>query len=76
MRRTFISPVAPSGLAERARGQRACPDCRRTVHSEDVSWEHVRSSEQSWRMLAGREGYVASCPEHGTRLGHVWTLMS
>jgi len=50
-----------------------CPNCEIVVGKFNKG--HYRSSEESWRSLAGREGEHYYCSECSTQLGsHYWKL--
>jgi hypothetical protein len=40
--------------------QLQCPQC--DLQSDNLNWFEYRTSDASWRHLAGREGFYAECP--------------
>ena len=39
---------------------KSCPNCN--LESEKQEWNKFRTSNDSWRNLAGREGFYSKCP--------------
>jgi hypothetical protein len=37
-----------------------CPECN--LQSDNLNWFEYRTSDNSWRHLAGRQGFYAKCP--------------
>lgn len=38
-----------------------CPKC--SLKPEKLNWFEFRTSNHSWRHLAGRQGFISECPE-------------
>lgn len=48
-----------------------CPKC--DLRSHNLNWFEFRTSDASWRHLAGREGFYAKCPECNIEVRYIVT---
>ena len=46
------------------------------VEAQGLSWYHVRSSDASWRHLAGCEGFYSKCPKCNATVNSIVTVMN
>jgi hypothetical protein len=51
-----------------------CPQC--TLQSDNLNWFEFRTSDASWRHLAGRQGFYAECPVCNIEVQNIVTKMS
>lgn len=51
-----------------------CPQC--TLQSDNLNWFEFRTSDASFRHLAGRQGFYAKCPVCDIKLNNIITIMS
>ena len=46
------------------------------VEAQGLSWYHFRSSDASWRHLAGCEGFYSKCPKCNATVNSIVTVMN
>jgi hypothetical protein len=51
-----------------------CPKCG--LESEKLEWFKFRTSSDSWRHLAGREGFYSKCPDCKINVDDIVTVMN
>lgn len=51
-----------------------CPKCG--LKSNNLKWFKFRTSDDSWRHLAGREGFNAKCPDCNKVVKNITTAMN
>lgn len=51
-----------------------CPECG--LQSNNLNWFKFRTSNESWRHLAGREGFYAKCPDCNKVVKNITTAMN
>jgi hypothetical protein len=51
-----------------------CPQC--ALQSDNLNWFEFRTSDASWRHLAGRQGFYAECPECNIEVGYIVTKIN
>jgi hypothetical protein len=54
--------------------QLQCPQCN--LQSDNLNWFEFRTSDTSFRHLAGREGFCAKCPTCDIEVDNIITKMS
>jgi hypothetical protein len=52
------------------------PKCNCGMDSDKLQWFKFRSSNDSWRHLAGREGFYSKCPDCKIVVVDITTLMN
>jgi predicted Zn-ribbon and HTH transcriptional regulator len=51
-----------------------CPNCGKMP--DKLDWYKFRSSNASWRHLAGRAGYLSKCPDCKTIVDEIITMIN
>jgi len=54
--------------------QLQCPQC--ALQSDNLNWFEFRTSDASWRHLAGRQGFYAKCPACDIKVDSFITKMN
>ena len=54
--------------------QLQCPQCN--LQSDNLNWFEFRTSDASWRHLAGRQGFYAKCPACDIKVENFITKMN
>jgi len=54
--------------------QMQCPQC--DLQSDNLNWFEFRTSDASWKHLAGRKGFYAECPVCNKKVWNINTSMS
>lgn len=54
--------------------QLQCPKCE--LQSDNLNWFEFRTSDASFRHLAGRQGFYAKCPVCNIEVQYIVTKMS
>ena len=54
--------------------QLQCPQC--DLQSDNLNWFEFRTSDASWRHLAGRQGFYAECPVCNIKVESIVTKMN
>jgi hypothetical protein len=54
----------------------SCRHCNWSGKRRQAKQQRFISDENSWRNLAGRDGWIWKCPDCGTRVDEDWLRMS
>jgi len=53
-----------------------CPECGDVHQYKQLRWIQFRSSDETWKHLCGRGGYIGACPACEKNLFFVCTILN